>query len=155
MARGNLRDLIASSALFQATCGVGDATAAKEFIYFQEGTPAEASLPDFFVVIGNRLDGGPDSYDAESYGGTSSVRGVVGCEFYMVDAPGTAQYNELTRVLNTTDGILAQMNANRSTYFDFIRVDVWHPLLPNEDDRSADRNLITRLCQFHYGPSPG
>lgn len=155
VARLNLRNLIASSVTFQAQCGVGDETAAKEFVYFQSGTPAEVSLPDFFAVIGNRFDGGPDSYDALSYGGTSSVTGAVGVEFYAIDAAAVLEYNEITRILNITDGILAEMNVNRTVHFDFLHVDVWQPILTNEDDRSSDRNYITRACQFAYGPSPG
>lgn len=153
VARANLRDLIASSALFQATCGVFDATAAKDFIYFSFAILAEASLPDFFVVIGNRE--GANTQTAIGTGGTVELRGVVTFVFFMLDAPGTLLENEITRVLQTTDGILSQMNANRETYFDYTSLDVEDPMNPNEDDRSSGKTLIERVCQAHWGPSPG
>lgn len=154
LARRNLRDLIASSAEFQSAVGAANEIDAKEYIFFTYPTVPEVNL-DFFVVIGNRLDGGPDTYRTESYGGTTSVIGAVGAVFWAVDSAPTQEYDEITRVLDLTDQIIEEMNLNRSLYFDFLSAQVWQPMHDNEDDNSAATRRIFRAVQFEYGPSPG
>ncbi len=149
VAMKNLRNLIASSALFQTLVGAGDLAAALPFVHYHK-VLSSAVRP--LAIVGAPSD----LAESETNGADSmQMRGVVSAMFVVDGSTFSAPEDDwLATMDNYCDGILAQMIPNKTAYFDFVTMNAEAPEMSHEHELQSVPAHVTKTYRFQWGPSP-